>query len=606
MLEACASDVSAIAETLELATVPADLHSFDTPQEVLAFARRQRPDVAIVNAEVTGAHSLLGELRSLPQTSSLPVIAFAEEGLGAELADHVFPKPQDEAELMGVVAAVRFYWMAKASVPSQAPPAPAGASPPRRLPDVDLMALPIEPLEAYVLSMIDGVMDLEEISTAVARPLKEVRAIVGRLAALGAVAWHAPHPSMAPPASTAAPKPETASAELDRASSGVLGSAASSPEPTNAQPPVAAEGAGRELSEERKKIVDDALALLGEADHYELLGVPRETDKKTIRAAYFRLAKLFHTDTVYGARLGEYRERMDRVFQALTEAYETLSKKRRRRDYDAYLEAVEETRVLDAPPEPRPSMVPAERRRESAAEEPSTASARSTAARRREVAQSLLTHRRRSLERAARPAGGAPSGAAADPRAAVQSLARTLKAMTGASGREDRVARLVHDARKAAAEGNLPGAAEALRIASAWRPEDEALAEEAARVRHEALVATVPAFERRARYAEQHGNWAEAALAWARVAQVRPDDGPAALGTARALLESQGDLKEASRAGKRAVELLPADVEAYLVLARIYLAAGMPSSARSILGRAQKVKPDDRTVEALLAELSES
>jgi len=615
---------------------------------------------------------------------------------------------------MGVVAAIRFYWMAKA--PSIAPPAPEPevTERPRRRSQVDLMAMPIEPVEAYLLSMIDGEMDLDELSSSIGKDVKETRAMLRRLAGLGAVAWRVPHPSRppsrppsraptpargrprrprkptfekidvfgrgaaragraeampearlpasatseaapddtartpsgetakTPPGATSAQTARTPSGETAKTAPGATseetartpsGEAAGTPAPearpetarTPAPPdapspsPTEALGGadldpskpeqsepasgGKQLDSERKRLIDDAHALVGEADHYELLGVHRDADKKAIRQAYFRLAKLFHTDTLYGAELGSYGAKMDRVFQALTEAYEVLSKKKKRRAYDAYLAAVQETDTLDAPPEPRPSMTPGERasRRPPADPSPDRGTPQqpraSSLAARRERTRRLLEKRSLASPRApGREAILPPTS----PKAAVDSLARTLEAVSRAVPRDDRVSRLVRDATNAEREGNVTGAAEAMRIASAWRPNDEHLAAEAARLRREALVEKAPAFERRARYAEKNGNWQEAALAWTRVTDVHPDDPEAALGAARALLESQGDLKEAASHGKRAVQLAPKHVEAHLVLARIYVAAGMRSSAKRSVEAALAIDPRDERAKGLL------
>ena len=348
--------------------------------------------------------------------------------------------------------------------------------------------------------------------------------------------------------------------------------------------------------------------LLGEADHYELLGVERTAEKKVIRDAYFKLAKLFHTDTLYGAQLDEYGPKMDKVFHALTEAYEVLSKKKKRRAYDAYLGAVKETETLDAPPEPRSSMTPAERasmrppappQPQPEPTPPKSPPPRRPASSRRDMARKLL-EQRSGRKKPPRGRSAMTPPAPSGPRKAVDSLARTLKAVSQTTPRDDRVSRLVRDAKEAEEKGNFTGAAEAMRIASAWRPEDTRLAEEAARLRQAALVQKAPAFEKRARYAEKNDNWQEAALAWTRVAEVQPESPDAALGAARAILHSQGDLKEAARFGKRAVELLPKSLQAHVILAEIYIAAGMPSSAKRTLEQALKLDEDHEQAKALL------
>ena len=53
----------------------------------------------------------------------------------------------------------------------------------------------------------------------------------------------------------------------------------------------------------------------------------------------FRLSKQFHPDTLFGKRLGSYKQKMEAVFKRLTDAYDVLGKKKRRAKYDEYLEA---------------------------------------------------------------------------------------------------------------------------------------------------------------------------------------------------------------------------------------------------------------------------
>src|SRR5262249_3120693 len=60
-------------------------------------------------------------------------------------------------------------------------------------------------------------------------------------------------------------------------------------------------------------------------------------DKKAVRAAYFELSRTFHPDTMFRKNLGSYKQKMEAVFRKLTEAYETLGKKRTRDAYDEYL-----------------------------------------------------------------------------------------------------------------------------------------------------------------------------------------------------------------------------------------------------------------------------
>ncbi len=75
-------------------------------------------------------------------------------------------------------------------------------------------------------------------------------------------------------------------------------------------------------------------------DFYELLGLGRDARVEEIKRAYRRLARKFHPDINPGDRMAAVR------FQAVAQAYETLSDQERRRQYDLcgrHVQAVEVT-----------------------------------------------------------------------------------------------------------------------------------------------------------------------------------------------------------------------------------------------------------------------
>ena len=65
--------------------------------------------------------------------------------------------------------------------------------------------------------------------------------------------------------------------------------------------------------------------LLDKRDPWALLGVPHNSDAKTLKRAYFRLSKEIHPDRFYGRSLGSFAERLSTVFEALNRAYERLT-----------------------------------------------------------------------------------------------------------------------------------------------------------------------------------------------------------------------------------------------------------------------------------------
>lgn len=553
-----AEDVGGLEQTLELAGLPAELSEQPEDHEDLDAI-----DCLIVDVDAMNhATRRLAELREGLGTRRVPLFALTDNPEPSlDDADHIFPRPRDASELFGLVAALKFFWMSR--TPS-APPTAGASLRPQPLQGVDLMNLPIEPAEAYLLSVLDGKMSLEELAAVIGVPSRRVRQMLRRLAELGAVQWNPPHPSMPP---TEAQGPAWSMFPS-------LPPPPSLPAPPKAPaPPEANAGA---LDSERRRAVDEAYAMMeAEADHYELLGVPRDAPRDRIRTAYFRLAKMFHTDTVYGTDLGDYGQRMDRVFQAMTEAYEVLSRAKRRRGYDAYLSAREETTPLDEvdevdeleeiesieldPPAPSPA----------AKKDPSK-----------------------------RPIP------AETPRASMRSMARAMGILQKSRGGDTRIERLVADAKVAEDEGNLTGAATALSLASKWRPQDVALQREAKRLHEAAVNKKVDAYAERARYAESRGNWEEAALCWTRLAVARPADAGAARHAAEAILKAKGDLRQGVGFARRLVMTDPQDPEAHRLLGKLFAAAGKPASARRALEAALRLVPDDERTRALLEQLS--
>jgi curved DNA-binding protein CbpA len=220
---------------------------------------------------------------------------------------------------------------------------------PKIVPGTEVTSLPIGPMEGFVLSRIDGRADLEEIADLTGQTRGDVRGIVERLVQLGAVEWAEPEsqrtssPS-APPSQNSQPARDS-----QRPSSQGTDVVHTRPLPPGTSrtlyDPAELEEEGVELDLERRRRILDTYYRLSELNHYELLGIERTAEKAEVRRAYFSLSKIFHPDTLYGKKLGSYKSKMELVFRRLTEAYEVLGKKKKRAEYDQYLEVSDETRA---------------------------------------------------------------------------------------------------------------------------------------------------------------------------------------------------------------------------------------------------------------------
>lgn len=72
---------------------------------------------------------------------------------------------------------------------------------------------------------------------------------------------------------------------------------------------------------------------LSRRNHFQLLGVEQEYDAERLKANYHALAKRFHADAYTGVDLGPDKQKLDEIFQRISEAYETLSDPKKKAEY---------------------------------------------------------------------------------------------------------------------------------------------------------------------------------------------------------------------------------------------------------------------------------
>lgn len=84
--------------------------------------------------------------------------------------------------------------------------------------------------------------------------------------------------------------------------------------------------------------IDDVLTIHNNRaakNFYQILNVPRTASDEDIKKAYFQMARRFHPDRFGPDVAKEYKKQIDDVFDAITNAYRTLSNKALRTAYDA-------------------------------------------------------------------------------------------------------------------------------------------------------------------------------------------------------------------------------------------------------------------------------
>jgi len=281
-------------------------------------------------------------------------------------------------------------------------------------------------------------------------------------------------------------------------------------------------------------------ARLGELDHWQLLGVHWNAPPDEVRAAYLGKAKLFHPDRHVGRRLGSYLGRIERIFRALTEARDELCDLARRPEYARRTATPEEFARMEA---------------------------------------RKLGAEARSGERRARLARANPLVA-----------------------RAARVQELVRRGQQAMEEGKFAQAGNDFLTALGLdprHPEARALAEAAKR---KATAVRAKDLYDRGLAAEMVGNKPAAHAAFREAAAADPAEPRFAAAAARAALEL-GDVDEARAQAEAAVRAGPRDARAFEALGAVLQRQGQPREAKRALERAVELDPSLESAKSLLKKL---
>jgi curved DNA-binding protein CbpA len=428
------------------------------------------------------------------------------------------------------------------------------------------------------------------------------------------------------------------------AGTGVLGApsaAASAPEPVAERLEPAALYDEKELDEdndlprERRKQVLDLYYRLSDIDYYTLLGVKQGADKKEIRSAYFSLSKAFHPDSMFRKELGSYKAKMTAVFQALTEAYEALSKKKTRDEYDAYLRstrsvqeaeralATDEVAQADAAVEvPRPPPLPSTDY-QLPPPTPIPVPPREVSAEAKRIARELIERRLRGLPtrtteaKPAAPTAGEPQpapkpdlnlpprpGAPPGRQELLRQLGRTLMDVRKVTGSGDKLERAMSGAKSAFERGDIAASVQHMARAFSIAPERVDLHQEYERLSHMLAQKLADDYEEQAKFEMKQSKFAAAAGSWAKVVEGKPQDAGANRNAALCLLKAGGDLRGAQKYAQQAVFLAPNDIDSRVLLAQTYLTVGLKLNAKRELDAAAKLDPENEVVKNLLSDLS--
>ncbi|HTV19737.1 MAG TPA: DnaJ domain-containing protein [Polyangiaceae bacterium] len=516
----------------------------------------------------------------------------------------------------------------------------------------DLRALPLGPEEAFVLSLVDGVVDAEAIASSAGLDPDRVGAHLDRLRELGAIRVAPPRPRPSRRPSAATPSSAAVSARDSARAAGESARAGNAPRGSGrpSTPPMAATvissaplsgdvDPSLSLSVELQRRILDLSARLSDLDHFQVLGVEMSADRAQVKRAYFSMIGTFHPDSYFGKELGGFTKRMERIFQRLTEAHDVLSNAKAREEYESYLRVLGRTRELEElAAKPPPSMEELEalliQAEKAAARTPSSptgpigpiaivspvpAPRPAKAPPAMQQAPSLRPSiemvddpaaRRQALARKFGKIGGAVSPAPVAPTdeqirdqaarrtAAVKELHQRYKHRQN-SIKEQRVERFASAAEQSLAAGNTVSALNALKIARSLSGGDLGTVERLEELEKQLGTTMVDAYIERARYEENNGQHEKAARSYTQAARGRPN-ADVFRSAAECYLKAGVELRLASELAREAVQIAPNRVDLVLTLAKIYEAAGMQQNVLRELERALELTPDSDRVKQWL------
>jgi tetratricopeptide (TPR) repeat protein len=547
-----------------------------------------------------------------------------------------------------------------------------------------LRSLPLGAADGFVLSRIDGKASERELASLTGLPATQIHSSLEKLLSLKAIAF-GPPPALPPPA---APKSRSSGtmAAVTGPNSSPAASVPTAP-PADAKPPELppAYTPNALLAAAIAAIPDDAPALaedvdvpielrrriiglhsvVASLDHYALLTIPRDADKKAVKRSYFEMAAVFHPDRYFRKNLGSFKGKMEIIFGTVSSAYETLTDKEKRAEYDSYLGDVDKSRNVesmlrnvmaevheaeqsildaagDAPPvpsqlNPGPTSGPTSIRSGSYASvvprapSPSVAPLSTAASTPASTAGStpaptpprtaVSDQLRREalamrLKGFARPVAK-PSVA---PPAAVNPSIPPLRSSSadGVEALKRRYEEKIDGARRAQGDkyvklaetaesrNDLTAAAASYRVALTFLREDEPAYPHAKEVIAKSEQVLGETYIRQAEHEEKATRWEDAVRSWGRAVKLRPLDHRAHERYAHALVQSGGDLHEASQIAQKAVAMAPTASEYRCTLAAVYAAAGLLLNARRELEAAALQFPESTTIASLLKKLTKT
>lgn len=470
---------------------------------------------------------------------------------------------------------------------------------------------PSDPVELLLLAHINGTTSVRELSGFCARTVEQTIVVLDRLAGLGIISGSkaasqapkaAPAPSSSPQSSSPqSSAPSTEATLVDRRFLKRLGELDTS---------VLAEVV--DLEPRRKEEVLLLYHSLSQLTPFQLFGIPGGASDREVKRAYQRLSLRFHPDRYYGKNLGSFKMMMEKIFRVISESLELLATEENRQRLAAvYPEAFQaggtpsgEDMTSAEPTQTDSAEVSSET--DSFSGEPSDPGRRAPRAHRRiglrnQIASVLSrTNSNSMVSGDSEDSEEAPPGIVLPPPGGYKTPPTRLDPLQrAAQERAQRVSVHLAEGRRALESKNYGTAASHFKTVLSLDPKHEEasrLYQEADAMNRETLGTS---FAARARMEEEMRDLQRASELWAMAAEMHPTlEILLAAAQCFSKLNNHAKAREyAQRAAQGATR-----PEAGLVLARVYLAAGMGLRAQSTLKELAEKFPGNPEVQRLQRE----
>jgi len=326
---------------------------------------------------------------------------------------------------------------------------------------------------------------------------------------------------------------------------------------------------GLDLRADQIAAIEDAYAGIEDKSFYEVLLLPRHAELRAVKRAYYRLSKEYHPDKFYRKNIGPYKEKLEVIFNKVTEAYRTLSDDNARKDYDTLVlgksgrdvaSSSEATATVD--------FVPAALRKKQSAEGPK-----------------------------ASRGGPAKAKKKAPPPVFIQNLQKQL------ASRIAKARKHMDEGEKALAQGRHGDAASNFQLAMTLDPRNTKAKALFTKSRTAHRNGKAEELYRRAQEALLSEDHKRAAQLLQESVDCKPTRGKYYSEFAKLINEHTLQQREALEQMKKAVEVEPRNVQYTMELAAAYVDLGMPTNAVRAYERVLRLEPKNSVAAKALKRL---